>query len=222
MLQATTLTFLKELKQNNHRDWFEANRKRYETAKADYLQFIGEVLKGVSKNDESVAFLQSKDCLFRINRDVRFSKDKSPYKTNLGAGFGKGGKKMMLAGYYLHCEPGGSFIAGGMWMPPAPELKKIRQEIDYCFEEFEGIVKNKQFVDKLGGLERSAEMVLSRPPKGYDENNYAIEYLKLKSFIASAAITDADLTSKTLVQKVVDACAAVQPLLYFINKALEG
>ena len=129
---------------------------------------------------------------------------------------------MMLAGYYLHCEPGGSFIAGGMWMPPAPELKKIRQEIDYCFEEFEGIVKNKQFVDKLGGLERSAEMVLSRPPKGYDENNYAIEYLKLKSFIASAAITDADLTSKTLVQKVVDACAAVQPLLYFINKALEG
>ncbi|MFP5042976.1 DUF2461 domain-containing protein [Parasediminibacterium sp. JCM 36343] len=222
MLQKTTIQFLKDLKQNNHRDWFEANRKVYEAAKADYLQLVGEVLKGVGENDGTLAILQPKECVFRINRDVRFSKDKSPYKTNMGAGFGKGGKKMILAGYYLHCEPGGSFIAGGMWMPPAPELKKIRQEIDYCFEEFDGIVTSPSFKQQLRALENSKDMVLSRPPKGYEESNPAIQYLKLKSYIASAAIPDAVLTSKELVPTIVAACKAAQPLIYFINKALEG
>ena len=221
MLQSSTLDFLRDLKENNHREWFETNRKRYENAKTDYLEMVGKVLIGVSKNDPTLASLEPKDCIFRINRDVRFSKDKSPYKTNLGAGFGKGGKKMLLAGYYLHCEPGGSFIAGGMWMPPAPELKKIRQEIEYCLEEFDGIVKAKSFVDALGSLERSNDMMLSRPPKGYEIDNPAIEYLKLKSYIASSPISDAELTSKDLVSKIVEACAAIQPLIYFINKALQ-
>lgn len=221
MLQLSTLDFLSELKLNNHKEWFEKNRKRYESAKTDYLQFVDAVLAGVVKNDPSISTLEAKNCVFRINRDVRFSKDKSPYKTNMGAGFGKGGKKMFLAGYYIHCEPGASFIAGGMWMPPAPELKKIRQEIDYCLEEFDGIIKAKLFIDTLGSLERSSDMVLSRPPKGYEEGNPAIEYLKLKSYIASTPITDAELTSKELVPKIVAACAALQPLIYFINKALQ-
>lgn len=221
MLQATTIEFLKDLKLNNHKDWFEANRKRYENAKGDYLHLVGEVLAGVSKNDGSIVGLQPKDCVFRINRDVRFSKDKSPYKTNMGAGFGKGGKKMFTAGYYLHCEPGGSFIAGGMWMPEADALKKIRQEIDYCFEEFDGIIKEKAFVKHFGGLENTPEITLLRPPKGYEETNPAINYLKLKSFIATSPINDEDLSSKELVPKIVAACAALQPLVYFINKALE-
>ncbi len=220
MLQSSTINFLSELKQNNHKEWFEKNRKRYEAAKEDHLKLVGAVLAGVSKHDSSISTLEAKNCVFRINRDVRFSKDKSPYKTNLGAGFGKGGKKMILAGYYLHCEPGGSFIAGGMWMPPAPELKKIRQEIDYCFEEFDQIVKSKSFVNILGSLEKSNDMVLSRPPKGYEESNPAIEYLKLKSFIASSPITNLELTSKELVPKIVEVCAALQPLINFINKAL--
>ena len=221
MLQATTIDFLKELKLNNHKDWFEKNRKRYENAKGDYLQLVGKVLTGVSQNDPSVAALQPKDCVFRINRDVRFSKDKSPYKTNMGAGFSKGGKKMIVAGYYLHFEPGGSFIAGGMWMPEAPSLKKIRQEIDYNFEEFEGIVKSNTFIKQLGNLENGSDVTLSRPPKGYEETNPAITYLKLKSFIASSPISDAELTSKDLVPKIVAACAAIQPLVYFLNRALE-
>lgn len=124
MIQKATIQFLKDLKLNNHKDWFEANRKVYEAAKADYLQFVASVLKGLVANDETLALLQPKDCTFRINRDVRFSKNKAPYKTNMGAGFSKGGKKMMLAGYYFHLEPGASFIAGGVWMPMAPELKK--------------------------------------------------------------------------------------------------
>jgi uncharacterized protein (TIGR02453 family) len=221
MLQAATIDFLKDLKLNNHKDWFEANRKRYGNAKADYLNLVGEVLAGVSKNDSSIVGLQPKDCVFRINRDVRFSKDKSPYKTNMGASFSKGGKKIAVAGYYLHFEPGGSFVGGGMWMPEADALKKIRQEIDYCFEEFDGIIKGEAFVKQFGGLENTPEITLSRPPKGYEETNPAINYLKLKSFIATSPLSGDDIRSNDLVPKIVAACAALQPLVYFINKALE-
>ncbi len=221
MLQTTTLDFLTELKLNNHKDWFDKNRKRYEYAKADYLQLIADVLAGVSQNDPSIAAMQPKDCVFRINRDVRFSKDKSPYKTNMGAGFSKGGKKMIVAGYYLHCEPGGSFIAGGMWMPDAPSLKKIRQEIDYSFEEFDGIVKAPSFIKQLGGLESGSDVTLTRPPKGYEDTNAAIGYLKLKSFIATHPISDEMLISKELASAIIAACAALQPLIYFINRGLE-
>ena len=129
---------------------------------------------------------------------------------------------MMLAGYYCHCEPGASFIAGGIWMPMALELKKVRQEIDYCYNEFNGIVTNKKFVAQFGELEHGEGMILKRPPKGYEEDNVAIGYLKLKSFIASTPITDADLTSTNLVKKVVDACTALQPLVHFINRGIEG
>ena len=222
MLQQTTINFLQNLKLNNHKDWFDANRKVYESAKADYLQFVSEVLKGLAKNDETLALLQPKDCTFRINRDVRFSKNKAPYKTNMGAGFSKGGKKMQLAGYYFHCEPGASFIAGGIWMPMAPELKKIRQEIDYCFNEFNKLVTNKKFIAQFGALEHGEDVVLKRAPKGYEEDNPAINYLKLKSFIASTSISDADLTSKNLVKIVIDACAGLQPLIHFINRGIEG
>lgn len=222
MIQKTTIQFLKDLKLNNHKDWFDANRKVYEAAKVDYLQLVSHVLKGLIINDETLALLQPKDCTFRINRDVRFSKNKDPYKTNMGAGFSKGGKKMMLAGYYFHCEPGASFIAGGMWMPMAPELKKVRQEIDYCLDEFKEIVTNKVFVKTFGGLEHGEDVMLKRAPKGYEEDNPAIEYLKLKSFIVSTPISDADLTSPKLVQKIVDACAQIQPLVYFINRGIEG
>lgn len=222
MIQKATIQFLKDLKLNNHKDWFEANRKVYEAAKADYLQLVSHVLKDLVANDETLALLQPKDCTFRINRDVRFSKNKAPYKTNMGAGFSKGGKKMMLAGYYFHLEPGASFIAGGVWMPMAPELKKVRQEIDYCLDEFKEIVTNKAFVKTFGGLEQGDDVLLKRAPKGYEEDNPAIEYLKLKSFIASAPISDAVLTSPKLVPTIVDACAQLQPLVHFINRGIEG
>jgi uncharacterized protein (TIGR02453 family) len=222
MIQKSTIEFLKNLKLNNHKEWFDANRKVYEAAKADYLQLVSYVLKGLVANDDSLALLQPKDCTFRINRDVRFSKNKDPYKTNMGAGFSKGGKKMMLAGYYFHCEPGASFIAGGVWMPMAPELKKVRQEIDYCFDEFKEIVTNKTFVKTFGGLEHGEDVMLKRAPKGYEEDNPAIDYLKLKSFIVSTPISDADLNSPKLVQKIVGACAQMQPLVYFINRGIEG
>jgi uncharacterized protein (TIGR02453 family) len=219
MLQSTTLKFLKDLKKNNNREWFEKNRKVYEVAKADYAEFINKVLTELKKKDATLEGLDAKQCTFRINRDVRFSKNKDPYKTNMGAGISKGGKKMMYAGYYFHCEPGQAFIAGGVWMPMAPELKKVRQEIDYSFDEFKKIISNTKFVAQFGDLEKTD--ILVRPPKGYEENNAAIDYLKLKSFIASSTFTDADLQSKDLVKKVVTACETLKPFIDFINRSLE-
>ena len=221
MIQKETINFLASLKKNNSKEWFDANRKVYETAKQDFTAFVGEIITEFGKKDESIAHLQPKDCMFRINRDVRFSKDKSPYKTNMGASFSKGGKKSMLAGYYFHLEPGNSFMGGGIYMPDADTTKKIRQEIDYSFEDFKKIILNKKFVAQYGGLTINEEFSLTREPKGYEKDNPAIEYIKLKSWLATYPIPDELLTDKTLPAKVVAAFEALHPLMNFLNKALE-
>ena len=221
MLQKETIKFLASLKKNNSKEWFDANRKTYEIAKQDFTAFVGNIITDFGKKDESIAHLQPKECMFRINRDVRFSKDKSPYKTNMGASFSKGGKKTMLAGYYFHLEPGNSFMGGGVYMPDADTTKKIRQEIDYGFDEFNKIIKNKKFVAQYGGLTINEEFSLTREPKGYDKTNPAIEYIKLKSWLATYPITDELLTDKTLLKKVVAAFEALNPLIDFLNKAIK-
>lgn len=221
MFQPTTLKFLKDLKKNNNKEWFEKNRKIYEAAKADYLNFVANIIKELQKKDASITGLDAKQCVFRINRDVRFSKDKSPYKSNMGASFNKGGKKVMNAGYYFHLEPGACFIAGGLWMPMPPKLKKIRQEIDYNFNEFKHIINNKKFKTTFKDLSRNKEYVLSRPPKDYEITNPAVEYLKLKSFIVSVKINDEDLLQKNFIKKVITVFETMCPLIYFLNKAIE-
>ena len=144
MLQLTTIQFLKELQKNNNKPWFDANRSLYEAAKTDMQNLVAALVPAIAKFDEPIGNLAVKDCTFRINRDVRFSKNKSPYKTNMAAYFSHGGKKAVLAGYYFHCEPGGkSYAAGGFYTPPAKELLKIRQEIDYNFDEWKKVTGNK-------------------------------------------------------------------------------
>lgn len=221
MIQKATLKFLAELKKNNHKPWFDANRTAYDEAKKDFAAFIQAVLEGLSKTDPSIAHLIAKDCMFRINRDVRFSKDKSPYKTNMGAFMNKGGKKAMTAGYYFHMEPGGSFAGGGLYMPMPEQLKKVRQEIDYNFSDFKKIVLSKKFESVYGSLDRDSEYLLSRVPKGYEPDNPAADYLKLKSFVATYQLKDAQLTSPTLVKETIAGFKALQPLLKFLNTALE-
>ena len=218
MIQASTLQFLKALKKNNNREWFEKNRPKYENAKQDYLQFVTEVLDGIKKSDQSLQFLEPKQCVFRIHRDARFSKNKDPYKTNFGASFSLGAKKIDTAGYYFHLEPGACFIGGGFWFPMAPELNKIRQEMDYCFKEFKSIINAKKFKNNYGVLNETDKLV--RPPKGYEPNNPAIEYLKLKNFTATMEITDADVLNKNLVKKVISSFEALSPLVHFLNKAI--
>lgn len=221
MLQASTIKFLKDLKKNNSKEWFDKNRKAYEVAKADFLLLVENVLKELSKKDASIAHLQAKDCVFRINRDVRFSKDKSPYKTNMGMSIAPKGKKGISAGYYFHVEPGGCFMGGGLYQPMPDDLKKVRQEIDYSYDEFSKIVSSKKFKSVYDGLSMDEGLKLSRPPKGYDENNPAIEFLKLKSFIAMTNVADKDLMDKNLTKKIVTSFEALQPMINFLNRALE-
>ena len=221
MLQPSTLKFLKDLKKNNTKEWFDKNRKSYELAKEDFAALVNSVIAQLGKKDPSIAGLTSKDCLFRINRDVRFSKNKAPYKTNMGASIVQGGKKSDLAGYYFHFEPGGnSFVGGGKYQTDPEILKKIRQEIDYSWEEFSKIIKNKKFAGFYGDLEKGEGVSLSREPKGYEKGNPAIDYIKLKCWITTAPITDADLLSKDLAKKIVAAFETIQPLIVFLNRAL--
>jgi uncharacterized protein (TIGR02453 family) len=222
MLQPATLKFLKDLEKNNNKPWFDDHRKFYDAAKADFAAFIQKVIDQHGKKDPTIKNLVAKDCMFRINRDIRFSKDKSPYKNNFGASMNKGGKQSISsAGYYFHLQPGRSFAGGGIWMPSAEDLKKVRQEIDYNYADFKKIIKAKKFKDVYGDLSHDAEFKLSRIPKGYDPSNPAAEYLKLKSFITMISLKDADLTSAELVKKTLTAFSALQPLVEFINRSLE-
>jgi uncharacterized protein (TIGR02453 family) len=219
MLQKNTIAFLKELKQNNNKPWFDTNRPKYENAKEDFAQLITEIILATGKFDSGIGALTSKDCTFRLNRDIRFSKDKTPYKTNLGAGFNAGGKSAINAGYYLHIQPGNSFVGGGFWMPAADVLSKIRQEVDYNFADFKKIIGNKSFKNNfIEGLEKGNSLV--RPPKGYTEDNPAIEYLKLKSFVVTKPLKDADIISPSLVKDVAAIFKSMQPFLQFLNDAI--
>ncbi|MCC6287675.1 MAG: DUF2461 domain-containing protein [Chitinophagaceae bacterium] len=220
MLQQPTIQFLKSLAKNNNKPWFDANRAKYETAKKDFENFIQELIDAYGKKDASIASLTAKECMFRINRDIRFSKDKTPYKKNFAASINKGGKKTVFAGYYFHLEPGNSFIGGGIWMPMPAETQKIRQEIDYCFDEFKKIITAKKFTAAYKTLDQDAEIRLANVPKGYTKDNPAADYLKYKSWIAMKVFTDTELTAKDLVKNSVEAFVALQPLIEFLNRAI--
>jgi len=218
MLQAATLKFLKDLNKNNNKPWFEKNKDLYLGAKEDIELLVEQVIEGFGKIDPDIANLQPKDCTYRIYRDVRFSKDKTPYKINMGAYLNRGGKKAPTAGYYMHIEPGRSMAGGGLWMPLAPELNKVRQEIDYSLSEWNSIVTARAFKKNFSeGLEKEDQ--LSRPPKGYDEGNPAIEYLKLKSFIVTRSFTDAEVQSKSFAKELVKTFESMKDFVYFLNRA---
>ena len=220
MLQHSTIQFLQSLQKNNNKPWFDENRKKYESAKENFAAFVDALIIGIEAFDPGIQNLTAKNCMFRINRDVRFSKDKSPYKTNMGASISKGGKKINLAGYYFHFEPGKSFAAGGFYMPMAPELAKIRQEIDYNFKEWTSIVESKNFKKHFPGGVEGIE-ILSRPPKGYEADNPAIEYLKMKGFIVSKPVSNDELMEKNTLKSVLKTFEAMKPMLDFLNRAVE-
>jgi uncharacterized protein (TIGR02453 family) len=219
MLQNTTLKFLKDLEKNNNKPWFDAHRPQYETAKADFYALVEKLIPAIAKFDAPIGPLVVKQCVFRINRDVRFSKNKSPYKNNMACYFNQAGKNGPGAGYYLHIEPGKSFAAGGIWVPEPAVLAGIRQEIDYNFADWKKIIDNKDFKKTFTEGIRSND-TLVRPPKGYDENNLAIEYLKMKSYIVSKPFTDTDLQHKNFVPDAAKSFKSMKPLIDFLNTAL--
>lgn len=198
-MQKATLDFLRELKSNNTQEWFSAHQQYYQAAAADFLALTSQVLQGLSSIDPALAHLKPKECIFRIYRDRRFSADKTPYKVHFGAYFCKGGKRSLLAGYYLHIQPDESFLAAGCWMPPAPLLKAIRQEIDYNGQEFRSIVEAPKFLQRFGALVGES---LKTAPKGYSIHHPEIDFLKKKSFVAMKRLTDEQVVATDFIDYV--------------------
>lgn len=219
MIKSSTLSFLRDIKKNNNRDWFEKNKEKYLLAKENVAALTDALLPQLCLFEKKFAGLTSKECLFRIYRDVRFSKDKRPYKNNIGASINIGGKKAMNAGYYLHIEPGKSFLAGGIWMPPIDIIKKIRQEIDYNGKKINKIISQKDFKKYYGKLDE--EYKLKTTPKGYDKDHPDIELLRLNSFIVWHKYTDKEISNKNFVKELAKGSKIMKPFLDFLNTGID-
>lgn len=219
MIAKETLDFLKNLAKNNNRDWFQANKKSFDTAQDNMTAFAGYLIGEIGKFDSAVAELDPKTCVFRIYRDVRFSKDKSPYKINLGAYIAPGGRKSMQPGYYFHLQPGASFIAGGKHMPDGGECLKIRNAIAKNTAEFMKVVDKKSFHDAFDELSGDS---LKSAPKGFDPDHKAIKYLKLKEFMAWTELkNDKALLDPAFPKQLVKLTKEMFPLVAFLRKALK-
>ncbi|MFV8370232.1 DUF2461 domain-containing protein [Flavobacterium sp. LB2R40] len=220
MLSKDTLQFMEDLKANNNRDWFLENKKRYESFKQDYQQLVSALLDSMKPLDPSLEMLEVKNCTFRINRDIRFSKDKTPYKSHLGIWLSSGAKGQNRSGYYIHLEKGGSFIAGGLYCPEADDLKKMRKEIAYFYDDLEVILNEKKFKEEFNDFDRNEKNMLKNPPRGYEKEHPAIELLKLKSFESSQKIDISSVSKKDFVAIISEKLIALKPLNDFINRAL--
>jgi len=214
-----TFDFLKKIKKNNNREWFEKNKPVYQQVKQDYELVVQQVINSVAKFDPQVAGLEAAKTTFRIYKDVRFSKDKTPYKTNFGASISPGGKSSDIPGYYMHVEPGNSFLAGGCWMPMPDKLAAIRQEIDYNFADFKKIIAAKEFKKYFDGLSDEGRLV--NPPKGYDKENPAVEILKNKHFIVVHNVDDKTVLSKDYAKYATSVFKAMNPFILFVREAMK-
>lgn len=213
------LKFLKDLARHNDREWFEKNKSRYLESKQGFEELVGSVLAELVKFDPKLGGLDPKKLAFRIYRDVRFSKDKRPYKIHMGAGFSPNGKLVQEPGYYLHIQPGNkSFVAGGIYEPDAENLSKIRQEIDYNPDGLKKIMTSASFRKTFDGFDDFDR--LKTAPKGYPKDHPHIEWLKNKSFIVSVMLTDKQVMDKKFVKTVASACKTIKPLNDYIRDAI--
>ncbi len=211
-----TLRFLTKLKKNNDRDWFNANKKEYEAAREEFTEVVEKLIAGIAAFDPSVIGIQPKDCLFRIYRDVRFSKDKSPYKTAFGAYIAPGGRKSMAPGYYIHAEPKACFLAGGMHMPQPADLLAVRNAIvadPKAIPKIENAAAFKKYFEKVASHE-----MLKTAPKGFDPDHPAINYLRLKGYTVAHEIKkDADFKDPKFPAYAVRVFKAMTPLIDFLR-----
>jgi uncharacterized protein (TIGR02453 family) len=212
-----SLSFISDLKENNHKEWFHANRPRYDEARGEFLCFVETLISEIQAFDQSLSSINAKEAVFRINRDIRFSSDKSPYKTNFGAFIVPGGKKSGNAGYYFHLDPDGSFVGGGVYHPMPDILKKIREEIYGNPEEFKKIIEGKEFYDYYGDMYDDR---LKSPPKGFPKDFEYIDLLKYKSYIVSRSFNTDTVTGNGLLEETIKAFRLIYPLNKFINYAL--
>lgn len=195
------------------------HKTEYQAAKAEFEFLVQELIARISSWDENLPFQEPKNCIFRLNRDVRFSDNKKPYKENFGAFISYGGKKSGLPGYYLHLSPKEIFVAGGVWMPEASELLKLRKHISSTGEELEKIVSSKSFKSVFGNLED--EQKLKRPPKGFEDTNPYIEFLKLKSFIVSTPLSQKEAVAPGFGKIIEKNFKLMKPLNAYLLDALK-
>lgn len=214
-----TLKFLKELCANNNREWFGENKERYKVIKGRVDEFTTRLLAALCSIDPKCNTLTPSDCQYRIYRDTRFSTDKTPYKRHIGIYANpNGGKKSQLGGYYFHIEPGNSFVATGIWYPPSPVIKALRQDIFDNIEEYLEIIRNPEFtqyVDEIG------EDLLKTAPKGFPKDWQYIELLRPRSFTAVSNIPDSVIKSPDLLAEVIKRFAAMKPYNDFLNYTFE-
>jgi uncharacterized protein (TIGR02453 family) len=214
----SVLNFVKLLKENNNREWFEANKNMYETAHKEFEKFINGLIPIIKSFDKRIGTLTAKECMFRIYRDVRFSKDKSPYKPNFGAYIANGGRKSTYAGYYVHFEDKGSFLAGGVYMPSPEMLKAVRKEIYFNTDEFKKIINNKNFKKIFGEL---IDDKLSRPPKDFPADFEEIDLLKYKSYTFLHYVNSKIITSESYTDYAANVFRHLQPFNAFINRGID-
>lgn len=218
-IQQATFDFLKSLKKNNNREWFQENKDQYTAAHEDVKAFITGLIKGLAEFDPHITTdINVAKCMFRIYRDVRFAKDKSPYKSWLAAGISIDGRKLDGPEYYIHVEAGKSFIACGYWRPKKEHLDAIRQEIDYSTTGLMQALKEGQW----SAEDLSQEDKLLRPPTGYTGDDPNIELLKLKSFIIHQSLSDKQLTSKNALKEILGICERIYPFKKFLDAAIDN
>ena len=221
MITPKTLAFLGSLKENNSREWFQMHRAEYDAARADFFDTVVRFVDAVAGFDEAVASARPdpKSCIMRIYRDTRFSKDKTPYKTGFFAFVGKGGLKAGNAGYYLHIEPGASFVGGGLYMPEPPILEKTRQAIDALLPEWLSIAAGPELIAEFPeGVLASGET--KRPPKGYEGSNPAVKWLRYKGYYTQRFFGDEELVAADFPERLGLTCKAVLPMVRFLNDAI--
>ncbi|MCL4395667.1 MAG: DUF2461 domain-containing protein [Chloroflexi bacterium] len=215
---APALEFLRALKTHNERPWFEQHRREYERAKASFEALVDAFIAEL-RSIEDFGDLKADACLYRINRDVRFSKDKSPYKMHFAANVACGGRKSDMLGYYLHIAPDdASLIAGGLYMPSTAQLDAFRRAIDRRAREFKRVVGAKEFIHYFGAIEG---VRLKTAPQGYARDHPEIDLLRLKQIVASHSLPDTLVTSDRLLAHVVKAGKALKPFLDYLNQ-VEG
>lgn len=214
-LSKSNLEFLKNLQQNNNRDWFTENKSNYEKNHEETILFADAVLNEMRKHD-NIETLSGKKSLMRIYRDVRFSKDKSPYKTNWGIGFTRA-TKLLRGGYYVHLAPGESFVGGGFWAPESADLNRMRKEISLNTTEFRAILDDKKFKTTFGELQGEK---LKTVPKGFEKDHPALDLLQFKQYLISKKFTDKEVLEPDFYKKVNETFKAMRPFFDFMSTAL--
>jgi uncharacterized protein (TIGR02453 family) len=216
-IQNSTLAFLSDIRKNNNREWFNANRSRYTDARNDFRNFVQTLIDEIIKFDPILKGLEADSCIYRINRDIRFSNDKTIYKSHFGAFIVRGGRKNgdRHAGYYVHIEPGGnSMIAGGAYLPPMPWLTGIRERIDEEGNILRKILSDKDFKKYFGGIEGDT---LKSAPKGFSRDHPDIDLLKMKSFLVSRMISDREIAGENAFDMILEGCRLMKPFHDFLN-----